>query len=535
MVLNLPSLENTIHTVNCKHKTNKNDKNIKCTSCNKFHHQRCHRIFARTRYQINNWKCWSCLNVKRTKCKKCIKTIARNLHPVQCTSCQKNFHKKCAQISPHHSTNNWVCHDCSGLELPFCNLSDEQLLATFNGIDIDETKLNLLPSFSIQTLLDKITSNGCIETGEFESETVNSKYYSPTEFLAHKFSKSKFSILHLNIASLQSHINELRELLALLNYPFDLIAISETKLKKDCDIVVNIDLEGYQLEKTPTETFFGGVALYVRNYFSNYKVRKELGYSDKNVAESIFVELERKNQKNIIAGCIYRLHSELANFNKNFLSKILKKLTKHKNKTVFLCGDFNANLLAAEEHSSTESFYEDLACESFQPLILQPTRVTSHSATLIDNIFCNDLTVQTEGGNLTTSISDHFPQFAIIDNINKDQRRRTPIISRSYKNLNSDEFENELREIDWVTLLVNKTSEESTNFFFNKINTLLDVMAPYKRLTRKEMKTENSPWITRGILKSIKNRDKLHKLYLKEKTAQQGQSFSVNSNKKEIS
>ena len=46
---------------------------------------------------------------------------------------------------------------------------------------------------------------------------------------------------------------------------------------------------------------------------------------------------------------------------------------------------------------------------------------------------------------------------------------------------------------------------------------LLDEMAPYRRLTSKEIKTENSPWITRGILQSITNRDKLHKLYLKEK------------------
>ena len=510
--------EQIIHTVNCKQqKINKNEKLIKCSSCKKIHHRKCHKVYARTRYQINNWKCWSCLNATRIKCKKCKKTIARNLQPVQCTSCKKNFHKKCAKLTSNHICNWWSCHDCTGLEFPFCNLSNEEFLGTINGIDnIDETKLSLLPSFSVQTLLDKITSNICIETGEFEADTINSKYYSSNDFLARKFSKSKFSILHINIVSLQSRINELRELLAVLKQPFDIIAISETKLKTGCDITVNIDLDGYDLEKTPTETFFGGVAIYVKKSHA-HSVRKELNFSDKNVAESIFIEIERKNRKNIIVGCLYRHHSELQKFNNLFLSKILKKLAKHKNKTVFLCGDFNANLLAAEEHSDTEAFYEDLACQSFQPLFLQPTRVTSHSATLIDNIFCNDLTAHTEGGNLTTSISDHFPQFAIIDNINKEHEKDIPIIRRNYKNFNTDEFENELRQVEWAKILENKTSEESVNYFFNKTNALLDEMAPYRRLKRREIRTEHSPWITRGILKSIENRDKLHKKYLKDK------------------
>ena len=125
--------------------------------------------------------------------------------------------------------------------------------------------------------------------------------------------------------------------------------------------------------------------------------------------------------------------------------------------------------------------------------------------------------LHSEGGNLTSSISDNFPQFAIIDNIKKQALKDVPDFLRLYKNFNADEFNNELLQINWEKLLANKTSEEAINFFFNKTNQLLDEMAPYRRLTRKEIKTENSPWVTPGILKSIVRRDKLHKLYLKEK------------------
>ena len=51
---------------------------------------------------------------------------------------------------------------------------------------------------------------------------------------------------------------------------------------------------------------------------------------------------------------------------------------------------------------------------SFPPYVLQPTRVTDHSATIIDNIFSNVTDYDTSGGNITTLISDHFAQFLMI-------------------------------------------------------------------------------------------------------------------------
>ena len=45
------------------------------------------------------------------------------------------------------------------------------------------------------------------------------------------------------------------------------------------------------------------------------------------------------------------------------------------------------------------------------PVILRPTRVSTHSASLIDNIFisiCNDFTTS---GVITSLISDHFAVF----------------------------------------------------------------------------------------------------------------------------
>ena len=74
--------------------------------------------------------------------------------------------------------------------------------------------------------------------------------------------------------------------------------------------------------------------------------------------------------------------------NKNHLNTLLDKLSKE-NKQVFLLGDFNINLLNYNDHQPTNEFLDSLASNSFIPYILQPTRITSHSKTLTDNIFSN--------------------------------------------------------------------------------------------------------------------------------------------------
>ena len=48
------------------------------------------------------------------------------------------------------------------------------------------------------------------------------------------------------------------------------------------------------------------------------------------------------------------------------------------------------------------------------PHILQPTRVTDHSATIIDNIFTNATEFNTVSGNILNQLADHFSQFLII-------------------------------------------------------------------------------------------------------------------------
>ena len=71
--------------------------------------------------------------------------------------------------------------------------------------------------------------------------------------------------------------------------------------------------------------------------------------------------------------------------------------------------------------------------------------------------------------------------------------------------------------MDWNESL-NENYSVDANFssFYNKIDSLLNVMAPLKKQTKREQRLENRPWITKGILVSMKKRDELLKKLIKE-------------------
>ena len=77
-------------------------------------------------------------------------------------------------------------------------------------------------------------------------------------------------------------------------------------------------------------------------------------------------------------------------------------------------------------------------------------RVTDHSATIIDNIYCN---VPIQGsdyyaGVLTVSISDHYGIFCV-NNSSKIQNKNTQIVKRSFCDRNIANFKECLLQESW--------------------------------------------------------------------------------------
>ena len=79
----------------------------------------------------------------------------------------------------------------------------------------------------------------------------------------------------------------------------------------------------------------------------------------------------------------------------------------------------------------------------------------------------------------------------------------------------------ELLSVDFsVVIDESSCTETSYNNFFRKIKDIMDYMAPYRKMTPKEIKLEQMPWITRGILLSMRVRDTLYKSWNGEKDIQ---------------
>ena len=180
-------------------------------------------------------------------------------------------------------------------------------------------------------------------------------------------------------------------------------------------------------------------------------------------------------------------------------------------------GDFNIDLLKVETNDETNEFYNNLTSYFFTPFILQPSRPVSK--TLIDNIFINSLEYKSYSGNITIQLSDHLFQFVILEGFFKDlSPPKSNIYERNFKHFNEREFQETLQTIDWdnVLSLHSKDPNLSMENFYTYYNNLLDEFAPYKKLTKKEIKLKTKPWINREILHLMKKRDKVFHEYCEQ-------------------
>ena len=125
---------------------------------------------------------------------------------------------------------------------------------------------------------------------------------------------------------------------------FDITGITKTRITKQLSLLNNLNLNNYSYEFTSTETNVGGTLLYIANHLS-CKYRNDLNvYKKMNCIQLLLKLLTLKNQI-LLWELIYRHPSmDLADFNSNYLNKLLENISKEQ-KSIFLLGDFNVNLL----------------------------------------------------------------------------------------------------------------------------------------------------------------------------------------------
>ena len=490
----------------CNRKLNENPKIESCSQCSKWY-----------------------------PCKVCNKNVNNNHKSIQCDNklCNQWVHMKCNLLNNNdykilqNSDDAFYCIKCIEKNIPFSKLSNNEfnisVTKAINTNDDEETHLQFF-SDDQQNYLKKINNMLNRTSGEItpddESPSINCNYYSVDEFSKANFDSSKcFSIFHLNIHSIQLHFEELKLLLQLIDFKFDIIAISESKLEKGVEPIVDITLENYHNPiGTPTEATKGGVLLYISKNL-NFKPRNDLNiYASKQV-ESKFVEIINPSKSNSLIGIIYR-HPSMSGdeFNEEYLRPLTHKLNLEKNKNIHIAGDFNFDLLNVSSHNPTSDFFDLLTSNFLLPMISLPTKINPTNNTLIDNVFTNQFDPDLISGNLTIGISDHLPSFLIIP---KPNQRHLPkkhnIYKRNFKSFDRENFLLDLLNINWDNIIQvnNQNPNSSFNSFLTTLNQLLDRYAPLQKITNKEHKLKYKPWISDDVLKNIKVKNKLYNSYTK--------------------
>ena len=445
------------------------------------------------------------------------------------------MHKKCSEVKDTQLVD--YCLKCCQELFPFQLCTDNELLdLNYNSINICKPCLNLkaedikisIKNLDILNIFDN-QSKDCSHKGDVidDINNINFNFYDLHEFhnLVDKGTKKdSFSLIHSNIESLCAKEEKLKLLLTSLDFSFDVIALTETWNHELNNHKFNPpSLEGYHnYDGITGSTLKGGCGFYIKNTI-NYIARHDLDFKSyvklKNEFECKWIEIVSSNAKkeNLVIGVHYRHPLKQDEEYSKYLVTTLKKLRKEK-KTIIIAGDFNYDLLNYQNNCKTSDFLGTFLEYLYLPHIVGPTRITENKPSLIDNIFVNDLGKQCTSGNLLYKLSDHIPNFLFMDDTDYRIKTGGSIFKRDMSSFNQDKFHQDLNNPlvqDTIKIAIN-TNTKYEILHKHIINTL-DDHAPYKKLSRKDIKQKQKPWITVGILNSIAIKNKLYKKFIKFK------------------
>ena len=160
-----------------------------------------------------------------------------------------------------------------------------------------------------------------------------------------------------------------------------------------------------------------------------------------------------------------------------------------------------------------------MTCKGFFPIITKPTRVTETSATIIDHIITNDLTRRLFPIILKTDLTDHYLTAVVATiNIKRKQCQSGKILRGDMSHFSTENFNNDVEQFAdrFLEDLTEITAENFNNvfdYFTNSYKRIVDQHAPIKCLSRKKQRLQNKPWISKGILISIRNKQKMYKTH----------------------
>ena len=153
------------------------------------------------------------------------------------------------------------------------------------------------------------------------------------------------------------------------------------------------------------------------------------------------------------------------------------------------------------------------------PSINKPTRVSKKSATCIDHITTNSfLKHNIQIGIVKSDVSDHFPIFMIsTTRIINTPTKEEFVFRRKINDHSIKLFKNSLKNRNWEDITNTSDPNEVYDKFLKTFSSMYEIYFPISKI---KIKSKNllSPWITKGLLKSSKRKQRLYDRFLKHRT-----------------
>jgi hypothetical protein len=304
-------------------------------------------------------------------------------------------------------------------------------------------------------------------------------------------------------------------------HEFGIIGITETWLKVNSPTTL-VNKNNYTfIEKHRSDIINkdggGGVGMYIKDNIQ-FILRENFSIMEEYI-ETIFIEIPIQKGRNKIVGTIYRPPDS---DNKQFieaLSRILDTIQKE-NKTAYLMGDFNIDL-QQQKCCHTKDFINLLNTYFYYPTITKPTRITESTATVIDNIFCNNINrniSKTHVGIFVTDISDHLPIFLLEkQQTYQKQFEQEKFKCRDYCQVNIETFKRSMSEVDWSIVTDIQSCEHAYNKFHDICTTIFEQSFPMKE-SKKYKHNPTKPWLTSGLIAACHTKHQLYLTFIKCQT-----------------
>ena len=192
--------------------------------------------------------------------------------------------------------------------------------------------------------------------------------------------------------------------------------------------------------------------------------------------------------------------------------KVLSLLKKYTKKEIYLAGDLNVDLLKSNQ--CTEIILDMCQDLFLCPTTAYPTRITEHSATLIDGIFTNSKKDHVSGI-FTTDVSDHLTPFLVV----KESQQRESTNTVTYRKIGEEEIKNLklfLKNENWEPLDLAEPGHKYEKFS-EIFSSTFDLLCPEREKSRNRKLHPEKEFMTFGLLKSRNTKDDLKSIFVKNK------------------